>query len=458
MMSDKRFDRDYALEELLPQNRMRSFFNDLRGLDLGFMGILLLDGTFHMTADSNTLVQPVVDTQVLNVTGSGIIHIHENIRVVPLIHQFETLAFFVAGFSDDSVYSEKQKDSLILFIVKMMGNIVSENYKVFLTSGLHTQVIEDSFAEIQLKNELLEKSEKKYRQLAENLEIEVVRKGEEIKEAQTQLMHQEKLASIGHLAAGVAHEINNPMGFISSNLRTLKEYTQDLTRALSLNLAVCKAFGDLCDIRSINPEFIEKYKAGAEEIGKLDIEYILQDIPQLLDESLDGAERINRIVSDLKDFAHPGEENPTSADLIECIESTMSIVWNELKYKTTVIRSYQTLPMINCYPRQLNQVIMNLLVNAAQSIEKKGDIEITTRNLGEFVELSVRDTGQGIPGHILPRIFDPFFTTKDVGKGTGLGLNLVHNIIQKHKGQIHVTSEEGHGTTFIIKLPVNADL
>lgn len=194
------------------------------------------------------------------------------------------------------------------------------------------------------------------------------------------------------------------------------------------------------------------------QIEKCDLDYLLDDIPNLLNESLDGAERINKIVSDLKDFAHPGEEKPTHADLIQCIESTMNIIRNELKYKATMIKSYSTIPPIYCYPRQLNQVIMNLLVNAAQAIIKNGEIEITTKDCGDFVELSIRDTGSGIPEENIPKLFDPFFTTKEVGKGTGLGLNLVHNIIKKHHGTIDVKSQIGNGTIFTIKLPVNPKL
>ena len=244
------------------------------------------------------------------------------------------------------------------------------------------------------------------------------------------------------------------MGFITSNLRTLKEYTRDLSTALALYR---KIHDSLLEKKILTENILALISNEIKTIEGMDMDYLLDDIPMLIDESMDGAERINKIVSDLKDFAHPGAETPSYADITECIDSTMNIVWNELKYKATVIRSFEPVPQIFCYPRQLNQVFMNLLVNAAHAIDKKGDIEITTRDKGESVEISIRDTGQGIPKDILPKIFDPFFTTKDVGKGTGLGLNLAYNIIQKHKGTIHVSSEEGKGTTFTIVLPVHGD-
>lgn len=454
-----RFDRSYTLDELLPLSHAVSFLNDLHEIGLDFIGIFLPDGGIYFSTDNNwaeSLSQSVLSNEDVSMDGPQ--RIRENVLVMPMVHHFETLGFLVVECNSDPSQFQKKQEALVVFISKILDQVIGGNFKHLMTSGLHKQVVKESYEEIRLKNELLEKSEKKYRLLAENLEKEVFRISEEVKEAHTQMMHQEKLASIGHLAAGVAHEINNPMGFISSNLRTLKDYTLDLNKAL-------KVYNDLCDdieslFRSavLDSESREKLKTRMEDIRKLDVEYILNDIPQLLEESMEGAERINKIVSDLKDFAHPGEEQPSHADLIECIESTLRIVWNELKYKTTVIRSYQKIPEIYCFPRQLNQVIMNLLVNAAQAIEKNGDIEIMTRDLGDHVEMIIRDTGHGIPEDIQPRIFNPFFTTKEVGKGTGLGLNLVYNIIKKHQGEIHVKSEVGKGTSFIIKLPVSAEL
>jgi two-component system, NtrC family, sensor kinase len=459
---EDRFDRDYAIEELLPLKSAASFLDDMKDLSFAFTGVFFPDLTIYQSDDPEkaeqvrTLVQ---DRKLFDHVEKGrLIVLSRKMAAVPLFLHFKALAFLVVEFPDQGPEQGDLYGPLTVFLSRMLEQIIWNHYKNMMASGLHSQVVRDSYEEIQTKNEQLEKSEKQYRLLAESLEMEVNRRGEAIKEAQTHLMHQEKLASIGHLAAGVAHEINNPMGFISSNIGTLKEYTQELVKAISVYRDMYEAFADVTPPEKRSPEIVKAIESGARILEGIDLEYLLEDIPQLLDESLSGADRINRIVSDLKDFAHPGVEKASYADVIDCIESTMSIVWNELKYKTNVIRSFNPVPRINCYPRQLNQVIMNLLVNAAQAIEKSGDIEICTQDLGDHIELSIRDTGHGIPEDVIPRVFDPFFTTKEVGKGTGLGLNLFYNIVKKHHGTIQVKSEVGKGTTFIIKLPVNADL
>jgi signal transduction histidine kinase len=190
---------------------------------------------------------------------------------------------------------------------------------------------------------------------------------------------------------------------------------------------------------------------------EIDMDFILGDMKSLIEESREGTERIKKIVLDLKDFAHPGEDKLQSADINQCLESTLNVVWNEIKYKATVTKAYGDLPIIQCHPHQLNQVFMNLLVNAGQAIEKKGKIKIATRADNGYVEIEINDTGAGIPKENLSKIFDPFFTTKQVGKGTGLGLNVSYNIIKEHKGTLYVTSTVGKGTTFTIRIPVNSD-
>jgi len=187
----------------------------------------------------------------------------------------------------------------------------------------------------------------------------------------------------------------------------------------------------------------------------MDLDFVKGDMTALIKECQDGAERIRKIVSDLKDFAHPGDRELKYADINRNLDSTLNIVWNELKYKATVNKEYGDLPQVECYPQQLNQVFMNLLVNASQAMEKQGEINLTTRAVDGHVEIKVSDTGVGIPKESLSKIFDPFFTSKDVGKGTGLGLNIAYNIIQKHKGTIEVDSTVGAGTTFTIRIPAD---
>jgi PAS domain S-box-containing protein len=273
-----------------------------------------------------------------------------------------------------------------------------------------------------------------------------------------QLLQSEKMASVGQLAAGVAHEINNPTGFVSSNLKTLSDYQNDifgLIREYRKLIADLKQNGT----SQANPAAIQGDLGRIAALEKeMDIDFIMDDTPNLIKDCQEGTERVKKIVIDLKDFAHPSEQKPQYADINQNLDSTLNIVWNELKYKATVTKEYGELPQVHCYPQQLNQVFMNLLVNAAQAIEKEGEIRISTQALDGHVEIKVSDTGSGIPKENLSRIFDPFFTTKEVGKGTGLGLNVAYNIIQKHKGTIDVESEVGKGTTFIIRLQVEAGL
>jgi two-component system NtrC family sensor kinase len=268
----------------------------------------------------------------------------------------------------------------------------------------------------------------------------------ELKETQAQILQREKMASIGQLAAGVAHEINNPMGFISSNLATLGKYTNKLTDFIKAQSEIIESLNSAEASESLN-----------ELKKKLKLDYILEDIGQLIKESLEGAERVKKIVQNLKSFSRVDEADYKFADINECIESTLNIVWNELKYKATVTKEYGEVPQIKCYPQQINQVFMNLFINAAHAIEKQGEIKIKTWNGNGLVNISVSDTGSGIPQDKLNRIFEPFFTTKPVGQGTGLGLSITYDIVKKHKGEITVESEAGRGTVFTVKLPVVAE-
>ncbi|MFH0994892.1 MAG: ATP-binding protein [Pseudomonadota bacterium] len=277
----------------------------------------------------------------------------------------------------------------------------------------------------------------------------------ELKGTQSQMVQAEKMSSIGQLAAGVAHEINNPVGFVSSNLKTLTDYQQNIGLILSeYRQFMDKVSGakdsvpDMAAIENLTVRIREKE-------SDLDIAYILEDIPGLISESREGLDRIKKIVLDLKDFSHPGEDILKLADINRNLDSTLNIVWNELKYKATILKDYGELSQVKCYPQQLNQVFMNLLVNAAQAIENQGEIHIITREIGGNVEIIVSDSGQGIAAENLSRIFDPFFTTKEVGKGTGLGLNVTYNIVKKHHGTIDVKSEPGKGTTFTVRIPVS---
>jgi two-component system, NtrC family, sensor kinase len=286
-----------------------------------------------------------------------------------------------------------------------------------------------------------------------SMETALQKKGEEqqlliekLNAAQEQLVQSEKMASIGQLAAGVAHEINNPIGFVNSNMSSMKNYVQTLFDVLAEYDQLVKKFPPEHDIT-------KRFQAIAE---KADLKFLRDDMQDLVDESMDGLKRVKDIVQSLKDFSHIGEVNFVESDLHHGIDSTLNIVMNEIKYKATIIKEYGKLPLVKCLPSQLNQVFMNLFVNGAHAIDGMGTITVQTGYENNWVWIKVTDTGAGIPKENLTRIFEPFFTTKPVGSGTGLGLSLSYGIVKKHGGRIEVTSEVGVGTCFTIFLPVDA--
>ena len=272
----------------------------------------------------------------------------------------------------------------------------------------------------------------------------------QLDEVQKQLLQSEKMAALGQLAAGVAHEINNPIGFVNANLGALKGYVKDMVRMIEAYEASRSASGRNAEVDARLHELKQE----------LELDFLCDDAPALIDESLKGLERVCRIVQDLKSFSRADSKATPDwvpAQIHECLESTINIAHNEIKYKASVVTEFGDLPEVECIPSQLNQVFLNLLVNAAQSISgpKKGEIAVRTGCRGQNVWIEVSDTGCGISTDNMKKIFDPFFTTKPVGQGTGLGLSLSYGIIQRHNGTIHVASKLGKGTTFRISLPIH---
>ena len=262
-------------------------------------------------------------------------------------------------------------------------------------------------------------------------------------EAHGQLLQAEKLASIGQLAAGVAHEINNPIGFVNSNLGTLKGYVADLLSLLDAYQALEEQLPD-----SPQKEFL------AAERQRIDLAFLRQDVVDLLAESIAGTGRVRRIVQDLRDFSRTGEASWEHADLHAGLDSTLNLLASELRDKAAIVREYGELPHVECIPSQINQVFMSLLVNAAHAIEGRGTITLRSGCAGDQVWVSVTDTGAGIAAEHLAKIFDPFFTTRPVGKGAGLGLSMAYGIIDQHHGRIEVSSQPGQGSCFTIWLPI----
>ncbi len=267
----------------------------------------------------------------------------------------------------------------------------------------------------------------------------------ERKQLEAQLIQSGKLASIGQLAAGIAHEINNPIAFVFSNFNTLETYFKNLIEMLNA-----------CEIAEQNVNSADLIAELEEVRERAELDFLKQDIPALMLESKDGLTRVSKIIQDLKDFSRCDTDQTWEwADLHLGIDSTINIIANELKYAADVIKEYGHLPKVECLPSQLNQVFMNLMVNAAHaSGPRRGHITIRTGTQGDEVWIEIEDDGSGIPVDILPRIFDPFFTTKAIGKGTGLGLSMSYGIIQRHRGRIDVRTKFGEGTTFRVVLPI----
>ena len=277
---------------------------------------------------------------------------------------------------------------------------------------------------------------------------------------QSALVHAQKLESIGQLAAGIAHEINTPTQFVGDNTRFLKDAFQSLNGMVS----VAERLVEAAQQGEVSAELVREAAAAARAA---DIAYLVGEVPKAIDQSLEGIDRVAKIVRAMKEFSHPDSDGKVPTDLNKAIEGTVTVARNEWKYVADMVLDLDpALPLVSCLPGELNQVILNLVVNAAHAITdvvgqgaaRKGTISISTRREAEHVVIRVRDSGHGIPAAIRSNIFDPFFTTKPVGRGTGQGLAIAYAVIvEKHAGKINFETETGKGTTFIIQLPLEAE-
>lgn len=272
----------------------------------------------------------------------------------------------------------------------------------------------------------------------------------ELKESQTQLVQSEKMASLGQMVAGVAHELNTPLGYVKNNVQLLRELSAPLFELAEAQAALADCLNDpACD----EARLAIALESAAEARAKAAPELLVDDFTQLFGDTLYGLQQIAELVVGLKDFARLDRAMSEQVDLNECIRSALVIARNGIKDKAETILQLGELPHIPCAPSQINQVLLNLLNNAAQAIDGFGQILVKTWADDSAVFVSVQDSGRGMPPEVLARIFDPFFTTKPVGQGTGLGLSISYKIIQDHGGQIRAASEPGRGTRFLIRLP-----
>lgn len=464
------FDREYKLPDLLPISTLKELESAFKqAFFINFM-ILLENGDVYYAGKDPDKNHTVILKKILLKERIESIHNlslgDETITLFPIKHELEVIGFFSLTNEKDPGPTSYKAINIGKFFLTVLNQIIAFRYRDILTSGLHGKVVEGSYLELKKRAELLEISEQKYRHLTENLELEVQRKTRKIKETQSQLLQQENLAAIGRLAAGMAHEINNPIGFIRSNLGTINEYINDFCSSLD-------AYEKLKSIVSKNNETCALKKELEQALDhieiiqkKVDIPYIRTDLPNIISETMEGTKRIATIVSNLRDFSCIDLSEKTKIDINACIKNTLEVMAIVFKEDIEIVKKLHPLPIITCYPGKLNQAFMNILLNANQAIDKHGTIIVTSMTVKDhqikndhngYIEVQIQDTGCGIPMENLNRIFEPFFTTREVGKGMGLGLTIAHDIIKIHRGNLTVESEAGNGTKFIIRIPIKND-
>jgi len=290
------------------------------------------------------------------------------------------------------------------------------------------------------KRKLLERKIFEENQKLENANKQLVSILGELKKTQLQLFQSEKMASLGQLAAGIAHEINNPVGYISCNLELMQNY-----------LVALKTLQTEIEKLKTDPSFAKLQTT----VADVNLDKVVERMEKGMRESLEGTVKIKNIIDALRIFTYKEDDTFELANINTEIEHTLNILCNEIKHKSELIKVYESIPLIRCNRYQLGQALMNIIMNALQAIKEKGAIKITTYQKENDIYIEISDNGIGIPEQNLPKIFEPFFTTKEVGKGTGLGLSFAYNIIKNHNGTIEVNSKINEGTTFTIKLPVS---
>jgi two-component system NtrC family sensor kinase len=312
---------------------------------------------------------------------------------------------------------------------RLLLELLRSQARYRMVAALHVDAIAADFEKLKAEHLSLQESEARYKNLAAELEQRVKDQVAVIDERQRQLYQAEKLASVGQLAAGIAHEINNPIGFIRSNLTIFGEY---LGRLAQLQ-------GRLDDARTAWKD--------------LDLDFVLEDGRELVADSISGADRIARIVKDLRSFSNIDRPQEEMIDVADNLRSACAVIAGQKPPGVNLLLDLQPVPPLLCLPGLLNQVFLNVLINALQAVGEQGEIHVATRSEGADIVVSIADSGVGIAEDVLPRVFEPFFTTRDVGQGTGLGLTVAHDIVQVHGGNIVIDSAVGRGTTVRITLP-----
>lgn len=446
------FDREYGIRDLLPRSLAAELLDEIS--DTIKAAVVERDGEL-VYGNIN------ISKQQLDVSGNRKDPVfltgptsQEALLIFPIVHELETIGFLVLQIKDGGIDAKAQIMALGRLASRSVQQVIRLMYSYKMTAGLHCQVVEDSYSKLTEKAEALQLSEEKYRKLAESLETEVENKAREIKETHVVMLQQEKMASIGQLAAGMAHEINNPIGFVVSNLNTLQTNTHDMGRLIDLYQQLTAVISTATDDTSIVGKLTEIEQART----LMDIDFIVEDTTDLIEESLDGAKRVRDIVQNLREFTHPGIETVETANINDCLETTLSILNDCMPVQEVEVdRQFGHIPNISCNIREINQVFFNIIKNAFQAVKDGGRITIQTGSDADSLIVRIIDTGSGIDKKYLGKIFDPFFTTRGVGNGVGLGLTQAYNTIQSHNGIITVESSAGKGSTFAITFPVHGN-
>jgi two-component system, NtrC family, sensor kinase len=337
-------------------------------------------------------------------------------------------------------------DALAVLARDAVQLIITNNLKRMLTTEIHTSVVNDSYEQLVETNKSLAESEKCYRELALSLERKVEERTAELQKAYARMLQQEKLAAVGSLAAGMAHEINNPNGFVRCNLATFSRYFQKVKDMLNLYQQLL--VGDT-PLPQLQQETEKKRR-------ELKLEFIFEDATKLLEQSIEGTDRITRIVSNFKSFSHVDEDGETDVDLNEELKRTQAVLMPQVAADTVILHDLQPLPLFGCHAGLMSQAFLGILQNALLSRREGLELKIASRHADGGIEIVISDNGCGITPDNLLRVFDPFFSTRDVGSGTGMGLTTAREIIRGAGGTIQLFSQEGAGTSALIRLPLMA--
>jgi two-component system, NtrC family, sensor kinase len=449
------FDREYAIQELFPLPLAESLLTDM---DRSWsVTILDADGArYYGPADErdyatflNRHGQPD-DPTVFSEND-------QRFALFDLVHELETIGFLVIHTEGDHPLGDHLLIAWGRFCARMITQMIHLHYRNLMTAGLHGQVVAESYATLKQKARQLAASEEKYRTLAERLEIEVEKKTRQIQKNQLHMLQQEKMAAIGQLAAGMAHEINNPVGFVISNLNTLRVTTRDSADLIGQYRELATMLTEKSTDGSAVRKIKEQLAAINRQVEEMDLDFILEDTGNLIDESLDGAKRVKIIVENLRDFTHPSIDTAENLDINDCLNTTLAILSGNVPPGVKISRHYAPLPNVSGRLREINQAFFNILKNALQAVGEQGTITIATTVEDNAVSVQIADTGPGIAQADLAKLFDPFFTTREVGSGIGLGLFHAYCIVRTHGGSLAVQSRPGEGAAFTVHLPMDGN-